>query len=68
MTSNLLPGMLSHWGLSWSRALFGTVAVGAAYVFSEDCGSVSQFNRSVVPDFVTLWTAACQASLSITNS
>ena len=27
-----------------------------------------QFSRSVVSDSVTLWTAACQASLSITNS
>ena len=27
-----------------------------------------QFSRSVVSDFVTLWTAARQASLSITNS
>ena len=27
-----------------------------------------QFNRSVVSDFATPWTAACQASLSITNS
>ena len=31
------------------------------------CGSV-QFSRSVMSDFVTLWTGACQASLSITNS
>ena len=30
------------------------------------CGSV-QFSRSVVSDSVTPWTAACQASLSITN-
>ena len=29
---------------------------------------VSQFSRSFVSDFVTPWTAACQASLSITNS
>ena len=29
---------------------------------------VSQFSRSVVSDSATLWTAACQASLSITNS
>ncbi|XP_059742486.1 coiled-coil domain-containing protein 91 isoform X7 [Bos taurus] len=27
-----------------------------------------QFSRSVVSDFVTPWTAACQTSLSITNS
>ena len=27
-----------------------------------------QFSHSVVSDFVTPWTAACQASLSITNS
>ena len=27
-----------------------------------------QFSHSVVSDSVTLWTAACQASLSITNS
>ena len=27
-----------------------------------------QFSQSVVSDFVTPWTAACQASLSITNS
>ena len=27
-----------------------------------------QFSRSVVPDSATQWTAACQASLSITNS
>ena len=27
-----------------------------------------QFSRSVVSDFETPWTAACQASLSITNS
>ena len=27
-----------------------------------------QFSRSVVSDFATPWTAACQASLSITNS
>ena len=34
-----------------------------------DCfGSVSLFCPSVVPDFVTPWTAAHQASLSITNS
>ena len=30
--------------------------------------SVSQFSRSVVSDSATLWTAARQASLSITNS
>ena len=30
--------------------------------------SVSQFSRSVISDFVTPWTAAHQASLSITNS
>ena len=29
---------------------------------------VVQFSRSVVSDSVTPWTAACQASLSITNS
>ena len=33
-----------------------------------DIQSVSQFNLSVVSDSVTPWTAACQASLSITNS
>ena len=27
-----------------------------------------QFSRSVVSDFATTWTAACQASLSFTNS
>ena len=27
-----------------------------------------QFSRSVMSDFATPWTAACQASLSITNS
>ena len=27
-----------------------------------------QFSRSVVSDFATAWTAACQASLSFTNS
>ena len=27
-----------------------------------------QFSRSVLSDFATPWTAACQASLSITNS
>ena len=30
--------------------------------------SVSQFSRSVMSDSVTPWTAACKASLSITNS
>ena len=30
--------------------------------------SLSQFSRSVVSDSATPWTAACQASLSITNS
>ena len=28
----------------------------------------SEFSRSVVSDFVTPWTAACQASLSFSNS
>ena len=31
-------------------------------------GQFSQFNHSVVSNSVTPWTAACQASLSITNS
>ena len=30
--------------------------------------SISQFSHSVVSDSATPWTAACQASLSITNS
>ena len=35
----------------------------------ECCMSASvQYNRSVVSDSATPWTAACQASLSITNS
>ena len=38
-------------------------------LFHEERGSV-QFSRSVISDrlFVTPWTAACQASLSSTNS
>ena len=35
---------------------------------SSVCPSVSQFSRSIVSDSVTSWIAACQASLSITNS
>ena len=35
---------------------------------SQFFASVSQFSRSGVSDSVTLWTAAHQASLSITNS
>ena len=31
-------------------------------------GSSVQFSRSVVSDSATLWTAGCQASLSVTNS
>ena len=34
----------------------------------ELCYIFSQFSRSVMSDSVTPWTAACQASLSITNS
>ena len=34
---------------------------------SKHCSSV-QFSHSVMSDFATPWTAACQASLSITNS
>ena len=39
------------------------------YFFYSLCFYLSsvQFNRSVVSDFVTPWTAARQASLSITN-
>ena len=40
------------------------VFLGLPWQFS---GSV-QFSHSVVSDSVTLWTVACQASLSITNS
>ena len=72
MISNLFPCILSHWGLGWfgCMALLDAVAVGAAYIFTEDCGSVSQSVQSFscVWLFVTPWTAACQASLSITNS
>ena len=37
---------------------------------SHDAAVISsvQFSLSVVSDFVTPWTAACQASLSVTNS
>ena len=56
MISNLFPGILSHWGLGWSR--LHAVAVGAAYIFTEDCGSVSQFDHSVVSD--SLWLQGLQ--------
>ena len=34
----------------------------------DRCGRFSQFSHSVMPDSATPWTAAHQASLSITNS
>ena len=39
-----------------------------SFPMSQFFASVSQFSRSGVSDSVTLWTAAHQASLSITNS
>ena len=45
-----------------SSACYGELAHGSPW-----CSSV-HFSRSVVSDFVTPWTAAQQASLSITNS
>ena len=38
------------------------------YYLENVCTSVYQFSRSVVSDSATPWTAACQASLFITNS
>ena len=35
---------------------------------SSSCHVLNQFSRSVVSDSATPWMAACQASLSITNS
>ena len=35
---------------------------------SNNCLNVAQFSHSAVSDSVTPWTAACQASLPITNS
>ena len=56
---------LTHWGCSvifckWA----GTVL---CHMFSQSVQSLSQFSRSVQL-FATPWTAACQTSLSITNS
>ena len=39
-----------------------------AITATSECTSSVQFSRSVVSDSVTPWTAACQASLYITNS
>ena len=46
---------------------FAELAYSWILSFLSQC-SVSQFGRSVMSNSVTQWTAACQASLSITNS
>ena len=38
------------------------------FLIKKEGGETVQFNRSLVSDSVIQWTAACQASLSITNS
>ena len=53
------PGSLDWNGLNFPLLSF---------LFSLPFFSSVQFSRSVMSDSVTTWTAACQASLSITNS
>ena len=52
------PRASESWGYGWS---WGRST-------SHQWGHASQFSRSGVSDSATPWTAACQASLSITNS
>ena len=55
--------------LPYPRVEPGSPALQADSLLFELPGKPSvQFSRSVVTDYVTPWTAACQASLSITNS
>ena len=50
-----------------AKGIFIPFAV-CGILFPDKGSSPVQFSRSVVSDFVTPWTAAHQASLSITNS
>ena len=52
---------LDHWSLSYIKPSACIFRIGL-------CGPVVQFNRSVMSNSVTQWTAAGQASLSFTNS
>ena len=51
--------------LDWNGLNFPLLS---SFLFSLPFFSSVQFSRSVMSDSVTTWTAACQASLSITNS
>ena len=57
---------------AWSHALWSLVGARKSVTTSHTPFPFSinsvQFSCSVAPDSATLWTAACQASLSITNS
>ena len=53
----------------WMVSFKPTFSLSSFTLIKRLCSSSSvQFCRSVVSDSVTPWTAACQASLSITNS
>ena len=52
--------------LNWEPRWFDSRTL--CYVKGLQIISSVQFNRSVVSDSATPWTAACQASMSITNS
>ena len=53
---------------SLSSASSQVPALLLSMVKSISISSSVQFSQSAMPDSVTPWTAACQASLSITNS
>ena len=71
MVSNCLYSMCHHFRiLTVVRAapLSANEAPANNWIAVLDVGSVSVQSHSHVQIFVTPWTAACQASLSITNS
>ena len=56
------------WGPIWSSEIFGHTYRGSLLVYLDILSTYSVQSLSCVWLFVTLWTAKCQASLSITNS
>ena len=62
----MFPGLVGKYNREqqYCRISFG----GEESVLKLDCDDKYQFSRSVMPDSATPWIAACQASLSITNS
>ena len=62
----MFPGLVGKYNREqqyWRISFWGEESV-----LKLDCDDKYQFSRSVMPDSATPWIAACQASLSITNS